>query len=104
MVQQAPAPMTRLVPGESFVRLTTDDTELLLPALVQYGASFHLAGQKRLDVRGMDVAEVALLAAVYNARVSDLETVVSSPGDGFGPTMQRSASSGTPQGTAIPPA
>ncbi len=78
MAPQTPSPVTRLAADESFVRITTDDTELLLPALVQCGASFHLAAQNRLDIRGMDPADVALLAAVYNARVIDFETVVPS--------------------------
>jgi hypothetical protein len=60
---------------DTFVRLTTDDAELLLPALLARGASFWLGSRGRVDVRGMGVAEVARIAAFHNASVIDLETV-----------------------------
>ncbi len=61
--------------NSTFVRLTTDDADLLLPALLARGASFWIGGRGRLDVRGMGAADVAQLAAFCNAQVSDLETI-----------------------------
>jgi hypothetical protein len=61
--------------NSTFVRLTTEDAELLLPALLARGASFWLGNRGRIDVRGMAVAEVAEIAAFYNARVTSLELV-----------------------------
>jgi len=65
---------------ESFVRLTTDDMELLLPALAQAGGAFRVSGRNRLDVHGLEAGEVAFLAALHNAAVVDLETVRSGAG------------------------
>jgi hypothetical protein len=59
----------------SFVRLLTEDSELLVPALLQRGASLHLRGRTRVDVRGMSAADIAWIAAFHNARVDDLRTV-----------------------------
>ena len=66
---------------EGFVRLTTHDTELLLPALAQAGAAFRLRERDFLDVIGIDADAVAVLAALHNARVLDLETVAAGGGD-----------------------
>ena len=60
---------------DSVVRLTTDDADALLPALLARGASFRLSGRHHVDVRGMVAAEVARIAASHNARVADLEVV-----------------------------
>lgn len=68
----------------SIVRLTTDDTELLLPALAQAGAAFRLSGPHSLDVIGIDADDIAVLAALHNARVVDLETVPPVRGDADG--------------------
>jgi hypothetical protein len=61
--------------GDTFVRLITADAVLLLPALLQRGASLRLTGSSRVDVRGMGAWEVAGIAALCNARVLDLETI-----------------------------
>jgi hypothetical protein len=60
---------------DTFVRLTTDDAELILPVLLSRGASFQLGGRGSVDVRGIGAADVAEIAAFQNARVFDLETV-----------------------------
>ena len=65
--------MIAVVDEQSFIRLTTDDAGLILPALAQLGASFRLSGASRIDVRGMSEAEVARVAALSNARVADLQ-------------------------------
>ena len=59
----------------TFVRLTTEDPELLLPVLLARGASFWLGSRGRVDVRGMPAVDVARIAAFCNARVSDFEVV-----------------------------
>jgi hypothetical protein len=58
-----------------FIRLTTDDVGLLLPALVEGGASFRISGRQHVDVQGMNAADVARVAALYNARVADLQVL-----------------------------
>ncbi len=68
--------------GAEFVRITTEDADLLLPALAQRGASFRITGRRWIDVRGLTAADVAQLAAVHNARVTDLEAVRPVPGPG----------------------
>ena len=60
-----------------FTRLTTDDVELLLPALAQRGASFRITGRRCIDIRGIDAADIAQVAALLNARVTDLQAVAS---------------------------
>ena len=59
----------------SFVRLTTEDPDLLPPVLLARGASFWLGSRGRVDVRGMRAADVARVAALCNARVRDFEVV-----------------------------
>lgn len=59
----------------TLIRLVTDDVDLLIPALLQRGASLRLAGPRRVDVRGMTAADIARVAAWHNSRVDDLETV-----------------------------
>jgi hypothetical protein len=68
---------TQGIRNGGFVRLTTEDTELLLPALAQAGGAFRLSARNRLDVHGLEADEVAFLAALHNAVVSDLEMMPS---------------------------
>lgn len=59
----------------AFVRLITDDAQLLLPVLLERDVSFLLTSRRHVDVRGMGAPEVARIAALCNARVTDLQTV-----------------------------
>ena len=61
--------------NETFVRLTTEDADLLLPILLASGASFRLGTRGRVEVRGMGAADIASLAVWSRARVTDLEVV-----------------------------
>ncbi len=64
------------------VILTTTDTSLLLPALLVAGASVTLQ-RDQLAVRGLTAVEVAGIAAVHLALVTDLTSSTPSPFVGY---------------------